>query len=56
LSEVDYRAAWTVGLICLGAIWAVVFAAMYQIIQTMETEHEFEIDEEEHVKEFEYSH
>jgi hypothetical protein len=56
LSEVDYRAAWTVGLITLGAIWAVVIAAMFQIIQTMESEHEFELDEEEHVKEFEYSY
>jgi hypothetical protein len=53
MSGVDFALAWRTAIPVWGAIIAVIILSLYVIVQTMEAEHEFAIDEEDHLEKLE---
>ncbi len=51
LTEFDFWATWTVAIIIIAGIVSVIIVSLYHLVLTMESEHEFGLSDEEHLKE-----
>lgn len=51
LTEFDFWATWTIAIIIIAGIVSVIIVSLYHLVLTMESEHEFGLSDEEHLKE-----